>query len=225
MKVEFNTTAFEKHLKNLVEYSVGFTDGAKAAKPKLLDNLAGATIQALNQYIDTSARMNPEALHHIYEWYQTGSPNSRLYDLDYLVTGSGLSINSTFKQSTSIAHGSKTPFYDKARIMEAGIPVTIKPKTSKVLAFDDNGSTVFTSKPITIEKPGGSNVSGSYEDVFNEFFRVYFTQAFLKSSGLFDYIEKPQAYKDNFAAGIRQGKSVGVRTGFNWIANAKIGLE
>ena len=53
----------------------------------------------------------------------------------------------------------------------------------------------------------------------------YFTQAFLRASGLMDYIQNPKIYKQNFAAGAKQGKQKGISTGFKWITNAKIEVE
>jgi hypothetical protein len=109
--------------------------------------------------------------------------------------------------------------------MENGIPVTIRPKNKSVLAFEDNGEQVFTKQPVTVENPGGDQVQGSYEKVFDSFFRSYFSQIFLRSSGLIDYLESPKAYKNNFKAGSKQGKSKGIQTGYNWILNATIGVE
>ena len=53
-------------------------------------------IAVLKQYVDASARSNPKALHHIYEWYKTGSSNSRLYDFDYTISNIGISFKSNF---------------------------------------------------------------------------------------------------------------------------------
>jgi hypothetical protein len=158
-------------------------------------------------------------LHHVYEWNQTGSPAARLYDIDYTVSGIGLSIKSTFRQSTSIKEGSTVPFYNKARIIEDGIPVVIKPKNSPVLAFDDNGEQVFTRNPIVVENPGGTEAQGGFNRIFDSFFNNYFTQAFLRSSGVMKYLTNPIAYKKNLSAGKRGGRAVGISTGYAWVAN------
>jgi hypothetical protein len=162
-------------------------------------------------------------LHHIYEWNQTGSPNARLYEISYTVSSLGLSFKSSFSQSLSIKDGSRTPFYDKARIIENGIPVVIRPKTAQVLAFENNGETVFTKGPITVENPGGTAAQGGFEKVLDMFFNKYFSQAFLRVSGIAQYIENPQIYKKNLQAGKRVGRSHGVSTGYRWIANAGLG--
>jgi hypothetical protein len=225
MRVSVNTKTLEKQLLNITKYSLGFIDGVNKGKSKFLDNLGATVINVLKDYVDVSARSNPKALHHIYEWYQVGSPNARLYDFEYTVSNVGLSFKSNFKQSKSLSENASVPFYNKARIMEEGVPVTIAPKKSNVLAFDVDGETIFTSKEVTVSNPGGNEVSGSFEKTVDEFFSVYFKQSFLRASGLYSYIKKPVLYKKNFAAGARVGKSLGVSTGFKWIANAQIGVE
>jgi hypothetical protein len=225
MQVIMNTKSFEKQLLNITNYSMGFLDGINNGKTIFLNNMGVEVIKVLNQYVDASARSNPQALHHIYEWYQTGSPKARLYNFDYTVSNLGLSFKSSFKQSTSLASGSSVPFYNKAKIMEEGMSVTISPKKSNVLAFEVDGEMVFTSQEVTVNNPGGTQVAGSFEKIVDEFFGSYFKQSFLKSSGLYSYIKKPVLYKKNFKAGSRGGKSVGVSTGFKWITNAQIGVE
>lgn len=224
LKATFNTKSFQRDMKNLVEYSAGFLEGAKNGKNKMLENLGPEVIQALSQYIDTNARMNPAALHHVYEWSKTGIPGARLFQLNYTISNLGLSIKSSFKQSSSIQNGSTVPFYDKARIMESGVPVTIRPKKN-VLVFQQDGETIFTKNPVTVNEPGGAEVQGSYERTFDEFFRVYFTQAFLSSSGILKYLKDPSVYKKSLRAGVKQGRSYGKQVGYTWIANAKLGVE
>jgi hypothetical protein len=219
MRTTFKDDLFLKEINNIINYSIGFTEGVKRGKNQILSAIGTDAIELLKQYIDASARTNPAMLHHVYEWNQTGSPAGRLYDIDYTVSGVGLSIKSTFRQSTSIKEGSTVPFYNKARIIENGIPVVIKPKNSSVLAFDDNGEQVFTRKPIVVENPGGTEAQGGFNRIFDSFFNNYFTQAFLRSSGVMKYLTNPIAYKKNLSAGKRGGRAVGISTGYAWVAN------
>ena len=225
MIVRTNTASFNKEMNNIVQYAFGFLDGVQKGKKVFLQNLGVGTIQAMAQYVDVSARGNPAALHHVYEWSQTGSPSARLFDINYTVSNLGLSINSTFRQSRTVRQDSHTPFYNKAKIMEEGIPVTIKPKKSCVLVFTEEGETVFTKSPIVVRNPGGDRVQGSFERTMDEFILRYFKQSFLRASGIYDYINKPTVFKKNIKAGSKVGKSKGVETGFKWIANAKVGVE
>lgn len=218
MKLVVDDKKFMQEMNNFVAYAEGFLDGAKLGKPKLLRNLGADLKEMIEQYIDTSARLNPEALHHVYEWYQTGNPSARLFDIKYNIVGGGLSINSTFSQSSSIPNGSNTPFYNKARIMESGVSVTISPTSSQVLAFEQDGETVFTRNSVTVDNPGGDQVAGSFEATFKEFFSLYASQSLLLASGLGENLKTPLAFKRNAGAGKRGGYSVGVRVGESWIS-------
>lgn len=217
LNIELDTRSFVNSLNNLTQYSIGFLNGVDAAKPVIMDNLGKEIIEMLKDFIDTNARVDPDTLHHVYEWYQTGSPAARLFDIEYIVVGdSGLSFNYTFSQSTSFSNNSSVPFYNKAQIMEKGTPVTIKPKSGGVLSFSDNGEQIFTKKPVVIENPGGEGVEGGFERTIKTFFESYFTQAFLMTSGVMAHLDNPKAYKDNLVAGTRQGKSLGFKVGYQW---------
>jgi hypothetical protein len=220
IKLRFNDAKFMKTMNNIAKYSEGFLDGVHSGKNIFLGGLGKQVIEAIKIYIDANARVNPAALHHVYEWERTGSPSARLFDIDYTVSNLGLSLRSTFRQSSSIKSGSKTPFYDKARIMENGIPVVITPRSANVLAFEQDGEMIFTKGPVVVDNPGGSSTQGGFEKTFDSFFRNYFSQAFLRSSGILDYLKRPSLYKKNFVAGQKGGRSVGISTGYRWIINA-----
>jgi hypothetical protein len=223
LRTVFNSKSFKKDMDNIMNYSVGFLEGVHRGKNLLLHTIGVETIEVLKEFIDTSARVDPEILHHVYEWNMVGSPSARLYDLSYTVSGLGLSIRSSFKQSTSIKAGSRVPFYDKANIIENGIPVVIRPTRAKALRFEQNGEEVFTKSPVTVENPGGTAAEKGFEKVIDVFFNRYFTQAFLKTSGIGRYLSNPDVYKKNLAAGRRGGRSKGIDTGYRWIANAGVG--
>jgi hypothetical protein len=220
MKLYFDSKQFEKEMRNVIEYSVGFLDGVQEGKTKFFSNLARGTIDQLKQFIDSIARIDSEILHHVYEWGMTGSPSARLFDIDYTVTNMGLSLNSTFRQSISVKNGSTVPFYDKARIMEFGIPVTITPK--RVLVFEDNGETIFTKKPVVITDPGGEATTGSFSRVLDMFINQYFSQSFLNASGIMDKIQDLSIYKKSLATGAKLGKGYGKKIGYSWIARAGV---
>jgi hypothetical protein len=222
MKVKMNDAMFKTDMKNIIDYSVGFLEGVQSGKTKFLNNVGIMTKELLEQYIDTNARVNPKALHHIYEWFKVGSPDARLYNINYTISNLGLSFVSSLKQSTSIKDGSSVPFYNKAKIMEEGTPVTIRPTRSSVLVFEDGGETIFTKGEVVIQSPGGIETTGSFERVLDTFFNRYFTQAFLKTSGLYSYLENPQVYKRNLSSGKSSGRSRGLQVGYRWIANAGI---
>lgn len=220
IKVNFEDDKFFKEMTSFILYSEGYLEGAALGKPKMLQNLGNNIKELAKQFVDSQARSDPQRLHHVYEWYQTGSSSARLFDIHYSTINGGLTFNSTFRQSTSFSRGSTSPFYDKARIMEQGIPVTIAPKQAKALMFDENGETVFVKGPITIDNPGGDMVQNSFEDVLEMFFATYLTQSFLLESGFTKEIQNPQAYKDNLSKAKTGGKTAGRQVGYNWIVKA-----
>jgi hypothetical protein len=223
INIEFDTKGFISSLSNLTEYSIGFLNGVGAARPVIMDNIGKEIIEMLKDFIDTNARVDPDTLHHVYEWYQTGSPEARLFDIDYIVQGNnGLSFNYTFSQSSSFANNSNVPFYNKAEIMERGVPVTIRPKNASVLSFNVDGEQVFTKKPIVVANPGGEDVEGGFEQTIKTFFNSYFTQAFLTTSGVMAHLDNPKAYKDHILAGSRQGKALGFKVGYQWATKGGI---
>jgi hypothetical protein len=224
VRVTTTTKSFEKQMNNIVNYSMGFIDGVQKGKTDFLKALGQATITSMGQYVDAQARSNPAALHHIYEWNKTGSPTARLFDLDYTISNLGLSIRGTFTQSETLKKGSTVPFYDKAKIMENGVPVTIRPK-KRVLAFTIDNEEIFTSNDVTVTNPGGTEVQGSFSKTIDEFMLFYFKQSFLRASGIYNYIQNPTVFKKDIKQGSRLGKNKGIQTGFRWIANLKIGVE
>jgi len=223
MRAVYNSKKFKKEMNNIINYSFGFLDGVQKGKTPFLRSLGVNTVEIMKQFVDSNARVNPEMLHHIYEWNRTGSPGARLYDISFTTSNIGLSFKSSFRQSESIQNGSKTPFYDKARIIENGISVLIKPKTSEVLAFEEDGEMVFTKKPIRVENPGGTEAQGGFERTLDLFFDKYFSQSFLRTSGVAQYLENPEVYKKNLRAGKARGRSKGVSVGYVWVANAGVG--
>lgn len=222
MKVTFNQSKFNKEMKNILDYSLGFVEGVQKAKPVFLQNIGKLAIDMAKEFVDVNARMNPQMLHHVYEWSQTGSPGARLFDLDYSVSGGGLSFSYTFRQSLSVKQGSNTPFYNKAEIMESGIPVSIKPKKAKALSFDINGEQIFTKNEVRVENPGGEYTQGSFEKTMEIFLNQYFTQSFLKASGISADLNDLSEFKKGLRSSKTGGKSAGIASGYKWLAEAGV---
>jgi hypothetical protein len=220
IRVSIDSKEFAKDMRNIMDYSYGFIDGINKGKSVFFRNLGINIKEILGDYIDSNARVNPSALHHVYEWYQIGDKNSRLFEVNYTISNLGLSFITSFRQSKTVKDGSRVPFYNKAEIMENGTPVTIRPVNSDVLVFEGDDGEVFTKSPVRVEDPGGAAVQGSFERVINSFFTKYFTQAFMRSSGMSDYLENPVVYRKNLSSGKKVGRSKGIETGYRWIANA-----
>ena len=219
LKVIMDSRQFQKEINNIVNYSTGFLEGVQKGKTELYMSLAPKISEMASQFIDANAKMSPELLHHIYEWEKVGSPSARLFDIDYTISSAGITFTSSLKQSSSIKQGSNVPFYNKATIMEQGVGVTIKPKRASVLRFEIDGQEVYTSQEVRVDNPGGQT-QGQFDKVISNFFGVYFRQSFLNSSGLLQYFNSPKVYKKNISAAKRGGRALGIKTGYQWVANA-----
>jgi hypothetical protein len=221
LKIHFNSRQFQKEMNNIINYSIGFVDGIGRGKKAMYTALGPQISELASQFIDANARVSPELLHHVYEWHRTGSPEARLFDIDFTVSNLGLTFKSSLKQSTSIKNGSNVPFYNKAQIMENGIGVTIKPTKSQVLRFEIDGQEIFTPNEVRVENPGGQT-QGQFKNVVSNFFGVYFRQSFLEASGLGQYFKYPKVYAKNLNAGKRGGRAVGLKAGYQWVVNAGV---
>jgi hypothetical protein len=219
LSVVMDSKQFQKELNNIMKYSTGFIEGIQKGKSAFYLGLAPKIAEMASQFVDVNARMSPELLHHIYEWEKTGSPEARLFDIDYKISGVGITFTSSLRQSSSIKNGSNVPFYNKAKIMEEGLGVTIRPKRANALRFEIDGQEVYTSREVRVDNPGGQT-QGQFEKVLNNFFGVYFRQSFLNSSGLLQYFKSPQVYSKNLNSAKRGGRSLGLKTGYQWVANA-----
>jgi hypothetical protein len=223
IQIEFDPKGdFKNQMNNLVRYTEGFLEGAQKGKNQFLKQMGESVKEVLENFIDSNARVNSEALHHVYEWYQAGNPESRLFEITCTVSNLGLSLKSNFSQSKSIADGSSEPFYDKARVMESGISIIIRPKSAEFLRFEKSGDTVFTPNPIAVPSPGGASTTGGFEKVFDSFFNNYFKQSFLQSSGIRRAFSDISIYKKNLQSGMKAGRSVGLAAGYRWITNVRM---
>ena len=213
---------FKKQMDNLIRYTEGFLEGAQRGKNAFLKQMGESVKEVLENFIDSNARVDSDALHHVYEWYQTGNPENRLFEISYTVSNLGLSFKSNFTQSTSIAKGSNEPFFDKAKVMESGASVVIKPKSAEFLRFEKGGDTVFTPNPVAVPSPGGSSTTGGFERTFDNFFQNYFRQSFLQSSGMRRAFSDVSIYKKNLRSGLKAGRSAGLTAGYRWITNVRM---
>lgn len=198
-------------LKNTISYSNGFLQGIDLNRTEFNRVLGGYAAEALGGYIDSKARMNPSMLHHVYEWNETGNKNSRLFNINVDATKYSITFSGKFLSSRKPSSDSGQVFVDKARIMENGISVTVTPKNSPVLAFEDDGETVFTANSVYIAHPGGEQVSGSFGKVVEEFFDSYFSYSILRP--LMTKLKNPKEFSALYPQGAKTGKSVGVIAG------------
>lgn len=200
-----------KILNNAVEYSLGFLQGIEMSKIEFNRMLAGYTTEALGEYIDSKARMNPESLHHVYEWNGVGNSSARLFKITPTAGINSITFSASFIPSKSTSSTSDEPFEQKAEIMEEGVSITVEPRNSDFLVFESDGETVFTNKAITIEYPGGPATVSGFANAVDEFFGYYFTNSIMQ--GLLNKLSYPEEFA-KFFPGIRSsGRPLGVAAG------------
>lgn len=185
--------------------------------------LGDYTVESLNKYIDSQARVNSESLHHVYEWNAVGSPDARLFKIQSFPSNNVILFEGNFLPSQSISETSNEPFVDKANVMENSISIVVEPKNSDVLSFSDAGEVVFTTKAIYIDSPGGDAVAGSFGKVVEDFFDNYFTNALLQP--MINKMKNATEYVNYFNSGVKLGSSVGFRAGKKYITNVGVDLE
>lgn len=221
--VRMDSMQLNETLGNAVKYSYGFLEGVDIDQILFNKRLGEFTEIALGQYVDVQARMNPSALHHVYEWGQVGQEGGRLFKFHSTASKRVIHIGGTFLPSKSVSEGSDTPFTDKANVMENAIAVVIEPKNSPVLVFEDEGETVFTVNEIYVANPGGDAVAGSFGRTVDEFFGNYFTGHILKPfiAGL----GNPVVFARMFPQGTRVGRSAGLRAAKEYLVRAGSEVE
>lgn len=220
--MKINATKFNNTLTNLVKYTQGFIDEAKNSEAKLSKKISNMSIDVFYDYMDGLARSHPGMLHHVYEWGQVGDPFARLFELRMSLSGKKSTIGADFLESSSVADNSKEPFYDKAYMMEEGIPVVVDEKDAQVLFFEIDGEEFFRHGPIYIANPGGSATRGSFVRAFNDFYALYFQDFYLKSIRFYKHFSTSKEYQKNVRMGTRSRNAynLGKRAALSWIEKA-----
>lgn len=141
-------------------------------------------------YVDAKARLSPKTLHHVYEWGQSGNRESRLFKLGQTPSNQiGFLLNYDLLDSKSFVRSSNSKnrhvFIKKAEVMELGKTVVIRPRNSERLVFEIDGETIFMPKgaSVTVVKPGGNAVKGSFFALYKHFFTSQLVSASIKKSG------------------------------------------
>lgn len=223
--IKFDANDLNLKIRNSIEYSYGFLDGAQKNRVVFNKKLSDITAEILKRYIDSRARVSPESLHHVYEWDRVGDPNSRLFEIDCRATKDTITLYGKFLPSTSVNEGSRVPFVDKANIMENRISVEIEPRDADVLAFEVDGEPVFTVKSVFVANPGGDEVAGSFGRVVEEFFDSYFSAIVLNQSGIFNDLKRPKEFLDYFSKASKgAGRSLGQIAGRKYMDIDEVGM-
>jgi UDP-N-acetylglucosamine enolpyruvyl transferase len=93
--------------------------------------------------------------------------------------------------------------------MENALPLTIKPRQEEYLRFEVDGNFV-TTKSVYVANPGGTEVGGSFSEVFSMFMATMGNNA-LEDLGFFEKIEKGIANESKInLARVSSGKIEGM---------------
>ena len=243
VKAQIRAQNFINDLSNQIDYTLGSLNGVHLGYKKYLEKMGIKVTLLLGKYIDSVAKLEPERLHHVYEWNKVGVSTQRLFVITPVytaVTGNSYStgaalFSSVFTLSTSIlkSRGSKVPFREKAYYMENNIEVTIRPKRADGLLryYDEELGEQFDSGWVTsyqsiVQEPGGPKVYRQFDATLKQFFTVYLSQSKMLDSGFF---KKPfsKSYSRDLKGQVikkgarsRSAKAVGIKTGSNWLIGA-----
>jgi hypothetical protein len=219
MRVKIDGTKLVKTLNNILEYSDSFYRTAKLNELKISKSLAEMSVDSFYDYLDGLARSHPGMLHHVYEWGQTGNPYQRLFELSIKLRGKTAEVGADFLYSDSISNNGTTSFYNKAEVMEEGIPVIINQIDAKALFFEIDGEDFFRLGPIYIANPGGEATRGSFKKAFKEFYGVYFEEVYLESIQFYQKLRNPKQYSRNIknASKSNNAASAGKSAALSWI--------
>ena len=165
------------------------------------------------EFVDASARVKPISLNHMYEWNKTGQETARLFKIKRIdADGLSFRIGYDFKLSkTAVPSKNKKQkkkyiFANKAAVMEAGMPIIIRPRSAERLVFELNGTTVFMPKgsSVTVRSPGGRASSNQFRLHYGRYFGGQLVNNSIKASGFQQIFNSKMSKALNTPSGIRK---------------------
>jgi hypothetical protein len=163
---------------------------SKAFEKKFQSIIFKQIDQDFGLYVDSQSRMNPKSLHHVYEWKKVGNKTARLFNLSILSTdGLSFTITSKFLPSKSAVPNQfakrRHVFISKASVMEAGMPLIIRPRSAERLVFETSTGVVYMPKgaSVTVRRPGGGKATGRFRIAYAQFFTGNLVNSAIKKSG------------------------------------------
>ena len=207
--MKYDTIDYNKTMRSALGYSEGFLNGVEQYQTYFNLQLAEIIKQAFYKYLDSTARLDPDSLQHVYEWGQVRTDGGRLFKIEAFTGRQSIRFVTDFMQSTSVSPTSNEPFVEKASVMESGSMVTITPKDGRVLAFQgDDGEMVFTSSEVQVDEPGGPMAKGGFAAATRDFFYNYLDKGLLRQ--LVAELETPIEFSQGWNKGMTY--STGVRS-------------
>ena len=100
--INVNMTEFNKTMKEALEYSRGFLAGVESNEILFNQQLAEVIKEAFYKYLDSTARLDPDRLHHMYEWGQSGVDKARLFRIEAFSGKQSIRFVTEFMQSEEV---------------------------------------------------------------------------------------------------------------------------
>lgn len=168
----FNTGKFSEKILALSTYDGTMLQSLynnPVNKQKITRGAAFFIKNYFDQYLDSRARQNPAAYHHVYEFDQTGKASARLFKASVVNSGDGSAVISYSFTPAKSPNREGYPFPNKAEVMESGETIIITPKRSRYLRYELQDGRFVTSEKSVVTNPGGREVKGSFESTFQSF--------------------------------------------------------
>lgn len=166
IRTKFDVAPFTKTVQQVAKYYTDVVSTLNAAIPIINRGIANDVVSTAYQYFDSMAASG-NGIEHMYEFGHAGDPSMRLYRITQQAGAAGTVLSYEFIEARVPTPDSDKVFRDKARIMEQGVSVTIRPVDATILAFNVGGEDVFTRGPV-ITTPG-KNVAGNFSNMFNDY--------------------------------------------------------
>lgn len=167
-------------------YTAAYGMGAPGSVRKIETSVKNSVTRRFYPYVNAAARTNPKAFWHLYDGNHVGESPYALFAFDSKQTGSStFDMAITFRPSTimiPLTPAQATPgpsgrtvkksarFWNKALVMEYGLPTRIAPVKGKFLVFEGkSGNLVFHKGTIVVDH-SNSQTRGALRAIANRFF-------------------------------------------------------
>jgi hypothetical protein len=204
IQVEVNLNNFKRQMNNLTR---SLEDLPSKKNMNNVTRAAGSiAAKSFVKDLNSAAKANKKAYHHIYEWDKTGVNNARLFTvLKSGADSNNITLSIQFNKSKTKVPIAKvlqrpgpngksvtrtTVFKNKAEAMESNMPLSFTAKRN--IAYTTTGrDIVFKSRGtfITIKKPGGDATTKSVEKFAKKWENNMLRPAII-NSGIFDKLSK-----------------------------------
>ena len=164
---KFNVLPVVKAFDQVTKYYIDGLLALEESGTTLTTNVSNRLLQEMYIYLDSMTRADPARYKHMYEWDQAGDSSARLFRLTNTVHNNVSNLDFQYLDSTKPVPDSTQVFRNKAQALEEGWTFHISPVHSDVLAFEDDGETVFVRG--TIVTTPGQYIQGNFTRLIDDY--------------------------------------------------------